>query len=115
MDGNFYVQISDFEKVRKGIGDLLSDLQVVKSKGDAAGATQIFDRFGTRVNPEWRLNIRERAAKIQIPNKAAFVFPRLEPVMEGGDIKDVLLFVDEDLTTQQLRMSRMRFDRNIPE
>lgn len=114
-DGNYFAQILDFDKVRKGVGDVLTYLQAIKSKGDAAGATQIFDRFGTRVNPEWRKNIRERAAKIKIPNKTAIVFPRLEPVMEGSEIKDVRLYVDEDLTRQQLRMSRLRFNRRIPE
>lgn len=114
-NGNFYVQLIDLEKARKGVGDLLSYLQVTKAKGDAAAATQIFDRFGTRVNPEWRRNIRERAARLKLPNKTAIVFPRLEPVMEGNEIKDVRLYVDEDLTTQQLRMSRLRFNKRIPE
>jgi hypothetical protein len=35
--------------------------------------------------------------------------------MEGNEIKDVRLYVDEDLTTQQLRMSRLRFNKRIPE
>ncbi len=114
-DGNYFVQILDFEKVRKGVGDILTTLQVIKSKGDAASAAQIFDHFGSRVNPEWRKNIRERATKIKIPNKTAIVFPRLEPVMAGDEIKDVRLYVDEDLTTQQLRMSRLRFNKRVPE
>ena len=101
------MQLTDFGKARSGIGDLLTRLQTIKSSGDAAAATQIFDRFGTRVNPEWRANVRERAARLKLPNKSAFVFPRLEPVMEGNEIKDVRLHVDEDLTTQQLRMSRL--------
>jgi len=114
-DGNFYVQLLDLEKARKGIGNLLTVLQVIKANGDTAAATQIFDRFGTRVNPEWRRNIRERAARLKLPNKSAIVFPRLEPVMEGSEIKDVRLYVDEDLATQQLRMSRLRFNKRIPE
>jgi dipeptidyl-peptidase-3 len=114
-DDKFYVRILDFAKVRRGVGDLLGLLQVIKSRGDGAAATQIFDRFGTRVNPEWRKNIRERAARLKLPNKSAFVFPRLEPVMEGSEIKDVRLYADEDLTMQQLRMSRLRFNKKIPE
>ncbi len=115
QNGNFFVQLIDEEKAHRGIGDLLGCLQVIKAKGDGAAATQIFDRFGTRVNPEWRKNIRERAARLKIPNRSAFVFPRLEAMMAGDEIKDVRLLVDEDLTTQQLRMSRMRFSRKIPE
>ncbi len=114
-NGNYYVEVVDFAKARQGVGDLLSYLQRVKSKGDAAAATQIFDRFGTRVNPDWRKNVRERAARLKLPNKSAFVFPRLEPVMAGNEITEVRLHVDEDLTAQQLRMSRLRFNKKIPE
>jgi dipeptidyl-peptidase III len=115
QDGNFFVQLVDLDKAHKGIGALLALLQVIKSNGDAAAATQIFDRFGTRVNPAWRKNIRDRAARLRLPNKSAFVFPRLEPVTEGDGIKDVLLHLDEDLTAQQLRMSRLRFNKRVPE
>jgi len=115
LDGSYFVQLVDFEKARGGIGALLARLQVIKSRGDGPAAARIFDRFGTRVNPEWRANIRERAARLRLPNKSAFVFPRLEPVMAGNEIKDVLLHVNEDLTTQQLRMSRLRFNKEIPE
>jgi len=114
-EGNYYVEVVDFARARQGVSDLLSYLQVIKSQGDAAAAAHIFDRFGTRINPDWRRNVRERAARLKLPNKSAFVFPRLEPVMEGEAIKDVRLLVDEDLTTQQLRMSRLRGNKKIPE
>ena len=113
-DRNYYLQLVDLEKARKGIGTLLTTLQVIKATGDFKAAELIFDRFGTRVNPEWRRNIRERATRLKLPNKSAIVFPRLEPVVEGGQIRDVKLFVDEDLTAQQLRMSRLRFNKQIP-
>jgi dipeptidyl-peptidase III len=111
--GNFYVEIVSQEKARLGIGDLLTRVQIIKSQGNAAAAAEMFERFGTHLRPEWRLNIRARAARLKLPNKSAFVFPRLEPVMDDGKIADVRLFVDEDLTAQQLRMSRLRFDKRI--
>ncbi len=111
---NYFLRLGDLEKALNGVGDLLRTLQVIKSRGDAALATQIFDRFGTRVNPEWRRNIRARAARLKLPNKTAFVFPRLEPVMDGSEIADVRLHVDEDLTAQQLRFSRLRLNKQIP-
>ncbi len=115
QNGDYFIQLADQEKAHEGIGDLLGRLQVIKATGDAEAAAQIFERFGTRVNSEWRRNIRERAARLKIPNRSAFVFPRLEAAMEGDRIRDVLLHMDEDLTTQQLRMSHLRFSRRIPE
>ena len=111
---NYYVSLHDLEKAREGVQDLLSTLQIIKARGQADAATRIFDRFGSRVNPDWRHNIRARAARLKLPNKTGFVFPRLEPVMEGGKIVDVRLLVDEDLTAQQLRFSRLRFNKQIP-
>ncbi len=113
QEGDFFVRISDLERAHRGAGNLLGVLQTIKSRGDAAAAAQVFDRFGTRVNPEWRRNIRARAVKIRLPNKTAFVFPRLEPALDGGEIRDVLLHVDEDLVAQQLRMSHMRFNTAV--
>ncbi len=113
-DGNYFAELVDLDKAHRGVGDALGLLQVIKSRGDAAAATRIFDRFGSRVNPEWRANIRSRAARLKLPNKTAIVFPRLEAVVQGDAIVDVKLHVDEDLTAQQLRMSRMRLDKRIP-
>jgi dipeptidyl-peptidase-3 len=114
-DGNYFVQLADLDRAHRGVADILRRLQVIKAMGQADAAAQLFDRFGSRVKPEWRLNVRERAAKLKLPNKTAFVFPRLEPVVEAGQIKDVRVHADEDLTTQQLRFSRLRFNRNVPE
>jgi dipeptidyl-peptidase-3 len=111
---NYFVSLGDLEKAHKGVEDLLRTLQLIKARGDADAATRLFDRFGSRVNPEWRRNIRARAARLKLPNKTAFVFPRLEPVTEGDKIADVRLLVDEDLTAQQLRFSRLRFNKQIP-
>ena len=108
-DGNYFFQLLDLEKAHQGVGDLLKTLQIVKARGNSRAATQIFDRFGTRVNNAWRQNIRARATQLKLPNKTAFVFPRLEAVMQGGEIIDVRLHVDEDLTAQQLRFSRLRY------
>jgi dipeptidyl-peptidase III len=106
--GNYYAELYDLERARHGVGEILGRLQTIKATGDASAADRFFDRFGSRVKSEWRRNIRERAARLNIPNRTAFVFPRLEPVVLDGKIVNVRLLADEDLETQQLRMSRLR-------
>lgn len=113
--GDYFIRLRDVDKAQRGVGDLLCRLQTIKAQGDAAAAEQIFERFGTHINPDWRLNIRARAARLNIPNKSAFVFPRLSPVMRDGEIVDVRIHSDEDLVAQQLRMSGSRFSKSIPE
>jgi dipeptidyl-peptidase-3 len=113
-DGNYYIKVNDVNKARQGIAAILNKLQTLKSTGDSEGTTQFFDRFGSRVNPQWRENIRKRAERILIPKYTAFVFPQLIPVAgEDGDIVDVQIAFEEDLTAQQLRFSRLQFDTEI--
>ena len=108
--GDFFVKISDIDGARKGVGELLGRLQVIKSRGDSEGANWLFDRFGTELNVTWRDNIKARAAKLKLPNGKAFVFPQLIPVAggkNGKEIVDVRVVYEEDLTAQQLRWSRL--------
>ncbi|HEV8132587.1 MAG TPA: hypothetical protein VGQ81_15180 [Acidobacteriota bacterium] len=111
--GNYCVEITDLAKAHQGVAEILGRLQTIKSTGDADAATRIFDRFGTRVNIAWRDNIKQRAARLRIPRESAFVFPQLIPVLKGGDVADVRLETKEDLTAQQLRFSRWRFNREM--
>ena len=113
VDGDYYVEIVDISKAHQGIARLLGKLQTMKSRGDAEGAAQIFDRFGTRVNTTWRDNIKARADRLKIPKEVAVVFPQLVPVLEGDEIVDVRLETKEDLTRQQLRFSSWRFNTEL--
>lgn len=107
-EGKVYVRIGDLDKARRGVGDLLGRIQVIKSTGDAKAAAELFDRFGSRVDLRWRDDIRARAAKLNLPNRIAFVFPQLVPVWgPGGELADVGVAYEEDLTAQQLRWSRL--------
>ena len=68
-------------------------------------AEEIFDRFGTILNPDWKANVVERKKKLSSPKIKAFVFPRLEPVTKNGAVVDATIHSDEDLTEQQLRFA----------
>jgi dipeptidyl-peptidase-3 len=114
-DDDYFLRIDDLEAVRTGVGELLKKVQVVKSKGDREGAEELFDRFGTRLNADWKANVAKRKERLATPKIKAFVFPRLEPVLEGGEVVDVKLHHDEDLTAQQLRFSRLEYSTSIDE
>jgi dipeptidyl-peptidase-3 len=112
-DGDYFVKIIDLEDVRNGIGKLLSKIQVIKSTGNRKAAEELFDRFGTRLDEDWKANITRRKEKLQAPKIKAFVFPRLEPVVEDGEIAEVKIHHDEDLTAQQLRFSRLELSTSL--
>jgi dipeptidyl-peptidase-3 len=114
IGGDYYIKIRDLRKAVEGCGELLEKLQVIKSTGDQEGALEMFGTFGTRVNPEWKKNISTRKAKLNLPKMKAFVFPHLKPVIENGEIVDVEIDNDEDLTAQMFRFSRLRHVTEIP-
>lgn len=107
VDGDYFVRVDDPAAVARGIAELLSKIQVIKSTGDRAGAEALFDRFGTRLDPEWKENVVARKRRLRAPKTKAFVFPHLKPIVEDGRVVDVELVYDEDLTAQQLRFSRL--------
>jgi dipeptidyl-peptidase-3 len=114
-DGDFYVRVHDLESARAGVGEMLASVQRIKSTADRNAAEALFDRFGARVDAEWKANVAARRKRIRTPKFKAFVFPRLEPVLERGEIVDVRIRHDEDLTAQQLRFSRLEMSREIAE
>jgi len=111
--GHYFVDLTDVVKARAGVGELLALLQTMKSQGDERGATALFEQFGTHLDPDIRRDIVARAARLGIPRATAFVFPRLEPIIEAGRVVDARLRCDEDLTAQQLRIARWRFSRGM--
>jgi dipeptidyl-peptidase-3 len=113
IDGHFYVRVRDAERVHRGIADLLSRLQVIKSTGDTEGAHRIFDEFGTKLDPEWRADVAARRERLKLPKLKAFVFPHLRPVVREGEIEDVTMACDEDLTAQQLRFRRLEHSTRL--
>ena len=106
--GKIYVRMRDVSRIREGLRELLRRLQTMKSTGDYEAAAALFDRFGTRVDPRWHKDVVARLEALKVPKVKAFVFPRLEPVFADGSIVDVRVHHDEDLTTQQLRFSRLQ-------
>jgi dipeptidyl-peptidase III len=113
IHGNYYVEVTDLDKAREGVRQLLARLQIIKSTADQAAAAELLKRFAGEVNGAWHANLRERAARLGIPGRRAYVFPQLVPVMADHEIVDIKLENREDLTAQQLRFSRWRFNTEL--
>ena len=107
--GSVYVKVDDVWKVRRGLEVLLGKVQVLKATADVKGAEALVDGFGTTYDPAWKADVERRASRIGLATQKAFVFPHLFPVTdEGGNVVDVELRYDEDLTAQQMRFSRLQ-------
>jgi dipeptidyl-peptidase-3 len=113
IEGDYFVRIRDVDRAHEGVSDLLARLQVIKSTADVAGAQRIFDEFGTQLDPAWKANISARRERLKLPKLKVFVFPHLTPEIQNGEIVDVTLRCDEDLTAQQLRFRRLEHSREL--
>lgn len=88
-DGKTYVQINDYNKLRDLFGQLLREIQRIKSEGDYAAGKALVETYGVKVNPELHKEVLERYAKLGDKPYSGFIQPRLTPIFKGKKIVDV--------------------------
>ncbi|HKK80416.1 MAG TPA: hypothetical protein VJ933_12350 [Phaeodactylibacter sp.] len=103
-EGKTFIDIKDYAKVRELFGELLREVQRVKSQGDYEAGRQLIETYGVKVDPELHEEVLNRVAKLNIPPYGGFINPRLVAVEdENGDITDITVAYPEDFTQQMLR------------
>ncbi|ADV45087.1 Dipeptidyl-peptidase III [Bacteroides helcogenes P 36-108] len=106
-DGKTYVVVNDYEKLRSLFGELLAEIQRVKSTGDFKAARNLVETYAVKVDPVLHAEILERYKKLHLAPYKGFVNPRYEAVMDaGGKITDVKITYDEGYAEQMLRYSK---------
>lgn len=106
-NGKTYVQINDYDKLRNLFGQLLSEIQRIKSEGDYQAGRQLVEQYAVKVDPALHQEVLERYASLDIAPYRGFVNPRYYPIYGyNGDIININIAYDEDYPTQMLRYSR---------
>jgi dipeptidyl-peptidase-3 len=88
-DGKTYVQINDYNKLRQLFGQLLREIQRIKSEGDFKAGKNLIETYGVKVDPALHKEVLARFKKLNIKSYKGFIQPRLVPVMAGDKITDV--------------------------
>lgn len=88
-NGKTYVQINDYEKLRVLFGELLKEIQRIKSEGDYEAGKNLVETYGVKVNQELHKEVLDRFAKLNLKVYKGFIQPRLVAVSDGGKITDV--------------------------
>lgn len=88
-DGKTYVRINDYNKLRDLFGQLLREIQRIKSEGDYAAGKALVETYGVKVDPVLHREVLARYAKLGVKPYKGFIQPRLVPVMNGEEITDV--------------------------
>jgi dipeptidyl-peptidase-3 len=105
-DRKTYYVIVDVAEWRKGVGELLTEVQRIKSEGDREAAEPLFEKYGIRFDPKLRDEVVARYEKLDRPSYTGFVMPTLTTVLdEDGNITDVHVSYPVDLETQMLGWS----------
>lgn len=106
-DGKTYVRVNDYEKLRGLFGQLLAEIQRIKSEGDYAAAHELVENYAVKVDLVLHSEILERYKKLNLAPYKGFINPVYEAVTdENGNIADVKVSYDEDYAEQMLRYSR---------
>lgn len=106
-DGKTYVVINDYEKVRGLFGELLAEIQRIKSTGDYDAARNLVEAYAVKVDPELHKEVLERYRKLNLAPYKGFVNPKYEAVTDAdGNITDVKVTYDEGYAEQMLRYSK---------
>lgn len=106
-DGKTYVVVNDYPKLRQLFGELLAEVQRIKSTGDFEAARSLVETYAVKVDPLLHAEVLVRYARLNLAPYKGFVNPRYEAVKdETGKITDVKVMYDEGYAEQMLRYSR---------
>ncbi len=105
--GKTYVKINDYKKMRELFGQLLGEIQRIKSEGDYQGGVDLINKYAVKVDPKLHKEVLDRFSKLDIPPYRGFINPIYEPIYDAnGNITDVKLKYGETYVDQMLRLSQ---------
>ena len=106
-DGKTYVKVNDYERVRALFGELLAEVQRIKSTSDLEAARRLVEDYAVKVDPVLHAEVLERYKKLNLAPYKGFVNPQYEAVTDAqGNITDVKVSYSEGYAEQMLRYSR---------
>tara|TARA_B100000508_G_scaffold141007_1_gene145004 strand:- start:7209 stop:9248 length:2040 start_codon:yes stop_codon:yes gene_type:complete len=105
-DGKTYFVVNDYEKLRVLFGQLLKEIQRIKSTGDYDAGMALVENYGVKVDPVIHQEVLDRSEKLNIPPYGGFINPRIIAVEEEGKVVDVKIEYPADFTEQMLEYGK---------
>jgi len=101
-EGKTYFVVNDYNKLRDLFGQLLKEIQRIKSAGDYEAGKNLVENYGVKVDQDLHKEVLARYKKLNIAPYAGFINPMLVPVMKNNQITDVKIEYPDDFTKQML-------------
>ncbi len=106
VNGKTYFVVNDYAKLKVLFGELLREIQRIKSEGDFAAAEKLVETYGVKVNPVLHAEVLDRFKVLDLAPYSGFMQPKLVPIFNAGVFKDLKVEYDADFATQMLRYSK---------
>lgn len=102
-DGKTYYNVVDYDKLRVLFGDLLKEVQRIKSEGDYEAGKALVENYGVKVDQALHAEVLKRSEALNIPPYGGFINPELAPVTDAeGNITDIKVTYPDNFTQQML-------------
>lgn len=105
-DGKTYFVVNDYEALRGLFGELLAEIQRIKSEGDFKAGKALVEKYAIHIDYDLHKEVRERYAELQLKPYGGFVNPDIVPVEKNGKIVDYAVVPCESFLKQQLEYGR---------
>jgi len=105
-DGKTYYKINDYDKLNVLLGELLAEVQRIKSEGDYEAGKVLVESYGVKVDSGLHAEVLERYQKLNLAPYGGFINPVLLPVYEGENIIDVIVEYPDDYTEQMMKYAK---------
>jgi dipeptidyl-peptidase III len=106
-DNKTFVKINDYQKLRDLFGEMLYEIQRIKSEGDYEAGKSIIETYGVKIDQELHTEILERYSKLNLAPYTGFVNPVLTPVTDvNGVITDVKVEYCPDYLVQMMEYGK---------
>jgi dipeptidyl-peptidase-3 len=106
-DDKTYIVVNDYEKLRSLLGELLSEVQRIKSEGDFEAGKALIETYGVKVNQDLHNEVLSRYESLDIAPYKGFVNPVYKLVTDdNGKVVDVTVSYNENYVNQQMRYSK---------
>ena len=106
-DGKVYLVVTDYAKMRQGVGMLLAELMRIKAEGDYDAAKALITQYGIHFDKSWRDQVVARYKTLDIPNDWSGINPDLELRRGAGGKMDVTIAYPRDIVKQQLAYTKI--------
>ena len=105
-DDKTYFVVNDFEALRGLFGELLAEVQRIKSEGDYEAGKALVETYAINIDPELHKEVKERYAALELKPYGGFLNPEIVPVEENGAVVDYKIVYADNFIDQMMEYGR---------